>query len=185
MTTTSTKVFLDSVRAIRTLPDRTAKTAVKLNTANGKANAEKSVKQATNGSARLRNAGANASVGGRVVGKKGATLAVSAKVLPDGTTGRLSAVGPWQLIENDSEQHFIGPAGLDKTIGGGKSGRKAAKARTGRATALRTPFGLKRWVYVKGTKGKHPWGKARDKTTREAPQALRQANAIEVKKVIR
>lgn len=185
MTTTSTKQFVKSVQSLKGLPEKTAKTAVKLNTATGKANAERSVKAATHGKARLRNAGADVRAGTRVVGKRGAALTVKAKLEKNGTQGFVSAVGPWQLIENDSKQHFIGPAGVTKTAAGAKSGRKSAKARVGRAKALRTPYGLKRWVYVKGTKGKHPWKKAFDRTAAEAPNALKQASKVEVAKLIR
>jgi hypothetical protein len=185
MTTTSTKEFVRAVNSIRPLPERTARAAVKLNAAAGKENAEKAVKAATNGSARLRNAGANVRAGARVVGKRGATLSVSSKLEKGGTQAFVKAVGPWQLIEYPTKQHFIGPAGVKKTAAGARSGRTSAKARVGRATALRTPYGLKRWVYVKGTKGKFPWAKALAKTTAEAPRSLARASKLEVAKVVR
>jgi hypothetical protein len=185
VTTTSTKQFVKAVQGIRTLPEKTAKTAVKLNAATAVSNADKSVKSATNSQATLRNAGATVRAGTRVVGKRGAKLTVTSKLENNGTQAFIKAVGPWQLVENDTKQHFIGPAGVTKTAKGSRSGRASARARVGRAKALRTPYGIKRWVYVRGTKGKHPWKRAFDKTAAEAPKALAQASKIEVAKVVR
>lgn len=190
-TSTSTKQFAKKINELTKVPERVAYTAVAVNVKNAAANAEKAVKDATNGSGRLRNAGAlvraggNETAKGRVVGKTGAKLSVSKVVTPDRKSGIIAALGPWQLIEYPTKQHFIGPAGLAKTATGAKSGRSGAKAREGRAKALRTPYGIKRWVYVKGTKGKFPWKKARDKTTREAPLAVKKAAEVELAKVFR
>lgn len=186
-TTTSTAVFARKINQLQKVPDRIALTAVKVNVKNAAVNADRAVKAATNGSARLRNVGAvvraPGQAQGRVVGRKGATLKVAAKVSPGGKSGTVRAVGPWQLIEYPTKQHFIGPAGVKKTATGSKSGRAGAKAREGRAKALKTPYGIKRWVYVKGTRGKFPWRKAKDKTAREAPTAMRQAAQAEFRKL--
>lgn len=188
-TSTSTKQFARKINELTKVPDRVALTAVRVNVKNAATNADKAVKTATNGSARLRNAGAvvraPGAAQGRVVGRKGAKLSVSSKVNPNGTSGTVKAIGPWQLIEYPTKQHFIGPAGVTKTATGSRSGRSGAKARDGRAKALKTPFGIKRWVYVKGTKGKFPWRKAAAKTSREASTAMKKAAEIELAKVFR
>lgn len=159
-------------RKIASLPktiDRATKDVVKNNASLAKRNAEGELRSATKGSNRLSNAGALVRAGEsrQVVGRAGASLKVA--VIPEANQARIlvSAVGPWQLIESPTKRHFIGPAGFDKGIANGKSGRKTEKARQGRAKALRTPFGLKRWVETPGTKGKHPWRKAFVKTQRQ------------------
>ncbi len=196
-TSTSTKQFARKVAELTKVPLRVSTVAVKVNVKNGAGNAERAVRAATGGSARLRNAGAVVRAPGssRVVGVKGAKLTVSSKVQGNGQAGTLRAVGPWQLIEYPTQKHDIGPAGLGKDVLSGptlsgralksKSGRAGAKTRQGRATALRTPYGLKRRVHVKGTRGKYPWRKAREKTTREAPAALHKAAFAELTKVFR
>lgn len=207
--------FARKINELTKVPDRVASAAVKINVNNGVANAKREVAAATGGSSKLRNAGALVRAGEsrKVVGVKGAKLSVSAKLngtkavgptsfsggglsgvavstgpVSSGsaaTGGLISAVGPWQLIEYPTKQHFIGPAGLRKTVAGAKSGRTTVKAREGRAKAVRTPFGPKRFVYVKGTKGKFPWRKAAAKTVREASLAMQKASDIEMAKVFR
>lgn len=188
-TSSSPAQFARKINQLQKVPDRVALTAVRVNVKNAATNADKAVKAATNGTSRLRNAGAvvraPGAAQGRVVGRKGAKLSVSSKLGPSGTSGTVSAVGPWQLIEGPTKQHFIGPAGVKKTVTGSKSGRSGTKAREGRAKALKTPYGIKRWVYVKGTKGKFPWRKAAAKTSREAPLEMKKAAEIELAKVFR
>ena len=191
-------VFARKVNELTKVPERVALTAVRVNAKNAASNAEKSVRSATNGSGRLRNAGALVRAPGsqrRVVGRKGARLGVSAKVAPSGKYATLRALGPWQLVEYPTVSHEIGPAGQTKDLLSGptlsgrklksKSGRAGAKGRQGRAKALRTPYGLKRRVFVKGTKGKYPWRVAKLKTYREAPLAVKKAAAVELAKVFR
>ena len=188
-TSSSPAQFARKINQLTKVPERVALTAVRVNVKNGATNADKAVRTATNGSSRLRNAGAvvraPGAAQGRVVGRKGAKLSVSSKVNPGGTTGTVKAVGPWQLIEGPTKQHFIGPAGVARTATGSRSGRATARSREGRAKALKTPFGIKRWVYVKGTKGKFPWRKAADKTSREASSAMKTAAEVELTKVFR
>jgi len=190
--------FVLKVNELTKVPERVALTAVRVNAKNAGSNAEKSVRSATNGSGRLRNAGALVRAPGaqrRVVGRKGARLRVSTRVAPGGQFATIKALGPWQLIEYPTVSHEIGPSGQTKDVLAGptlsgrklksKSGRAGAKGRQGRAKALRTPYGLKRRVYVKGTKGKFPWRAARLKTYREAPLAIKKAATAELAKVFR
>lgn len=191
MATTSTQRFARAFQALPKLAETTAKVAVVEQAKNGKANAEKSVRDATNGKARLRNAGPLIRSGTRVVGKKGAPLTVRTKPRSDGTQ-LVSAEGPWPLIENDTKRHFIGAAGLSKkelgigfVVSRSKSGRSTAKGRLGRARAIRTPYGLRRYAEVAGTKGKKPWQKAFKKTAAEAPQVLKKVSQEQTAKMIR
>jgi len=186
-TSKSTAEFARKIHELTKVPARVEKLAVRSNARTAKGNAENAVRAATGGSAKLRNAGALVRAPGvsRVVGTKGAKLTVSSKLATSGNAATVKAVGPWQLIEYPTKQHFIGPAGLAKVTKGSKSGRSTAKARDGRATAVKTPYGLKRFVYVKGTRGKFPWKKAREKTEREAPLAVKKFAAAEMAKVFR
>jgi len=158
-------------RKIQQLPaaiDKATREVTKHNAAAAKRNAEAELRRATGGSMRLSNAGALVRAGDsrRVVGRTGVPLKVITK--PESEARVLvSAVGPWQLIESPTKGHFIGPAGVAKTEKKSKSGRAGVKARQGRAKALKTPYGIKRWVYTPGTKGKKPWRKAFDKTRRD------------------
>lgn len=184
--------FAERIDKYQKATGKIGSTAVKINAANAKANAEQALRDATGGTAFLRNAGANVRNGdGRVVGKGGAKLSVSAKITED--VAFLSAVGPWQLIEYPTDQHFIDPAGQAKVILEGpvlgkkrltsKGGRSGAKARTGRAKALSTPFGPRAHVLTKGTKGKLPWHKGLAKTEAEASQGLKKAADLELGKI--
>lgn len=181
---------------VQQVPAVASKAAVKATAQIAKANAENAVRAATNGSGRLRNTGANVRglKGPRVVGKAGSNLTVSAKLENNGEQAFVKAVGAWQLIEGDTQAHEIGPAGQAKTVLFGptvsgkvlksKSGRAGAKAREGRAKALRTPYGLKRRVFQKGTKGKHPWAKAKQKTIAEVPATLQKVTHDELVKAL-
>lgn len=185
--TTSTTVaqFTQRINKYQAAMGKIGSTAVVINAATAKANAEQAVKAVTGGTSRLRSAGANVKTEGRVVGKAGAALSVSSKLEKDGTQAFIKAVGPWQLIEYPTAQHDIGAAGQAKQILEGpvlgkkrltsKSGRAGAKTRAGRAKALRTPFGPRARVLVKGTRGKEPWHKALKKTEAEAAQGLKRA----------
>jgi hypothetical protein len=193
-TSTTVAQFVGRIQKYEQAVAKIGPTAVKLNAANAKANAEASVREATGGSGRLRNAGAlqrGITGTGHVVGRKGAELTVRTRIGEESAS--VSAVGPWQLIEYPTAAHYIAPAGKAQAILAGptlngkplksKSGRATAKGRTGRAKALRTPFGLKAHVVSRGTKGKRPWHKAYEKTTAEAPQGLKRAADAELGKL--
>lgn len=175
-------------RKIKNLPaavERGTHEVVAQNAVTAKRNAEQEVKAATKGSSRLSNAGALVRVGEsrQVVGRKGADLKVITKRQGPART-LVSAVGPWQLIESPTKQHFIGPAGFRRTAAGSRSGRSSASARQGRAKALRTPYGIKRWVYVRGTRGKRPWGRAFLKTQRDVAQPSKRIMSNAVKRAL-
>lgn len=68
---------------------------------------------------------------------------------PEGATSLVRAVGPWQLVENDTQPHDIRP-------GQTRSGRN----RSGGAKALTIDGEL--YAYANqtgGSKGRHPWAK--------------------------
>lgn len=163
-------------------------------------------------SGRLKNAGAlvrAGAAGSRVVGRRGASLGVSKKPLGKGQIG-VRATGPWQLIETNNAPHVISPAGAGKlrlagparpavrpqrgaegpVLRGGRSprtasGRTTVTARSGRAKALRTPWGLKAYVVHRGTKGRRPWAKAAERTIKAAPATLQRVTRDEVAAVMR
>lgn len=198
----SSKNAAEFVGKLTKLPQavqKAQKQAVRANASLARKNAEAEVRRVAGADARLSGAGGLVRAGTRVVGRKGAKLSVGTKPQQGGDAELVYAIGAWPLVENDMPRHEIGPSGQDKeTLFGpaltksgrakklkSASGKATAKGRTGRAKALRTPYGLKRRVMHPGTKGKKPWAKAAKKTAADAPKALKQAMETELKKVIR
>lgn len=187
--------FAAKIQRLQQVSELAAKRAVEANRRMAVANAERELRRAAP-SGRLRNtgkqvAGATTTRGGRA----GSNLKVASKLEQRGTRAFVRAVGAWQLIEFPTAPHYIDPAGLAKTRVAGptvsgrvlksRGGRSSAQGRAGRGRALSTPHGPRRRVLVKGTRGKQPWGKAFERTTDDAPKALRAAAHAELEKVFR
>jgi hypothetical protein len=91
----------------------------------------------------------------RGVGKRGARLSVRYDV--KNGVALVRAVGPWQLIENDTKAHDIFP--------------KKRRARGGKRVAVLTPQGPRASAHSRGTRGKHPWAKGVERGTPAATLA--------------
>jgi len=104
----------------------------------------------------------------RGVGKAGARLSV--RTIPE--TGvdpavLVQAVGPWQIIEGDTQPHTILPRGVGRARGRSRAARHAAKQQLYEAlfggggfagvTPLAMPWGPRFRALHPGTTGKHPW----------------------------
>jgi hypothetical protein len=96
-------------------------------------------------------AGAPASLRG--VGKSGAKLGVRYTLSGSETnpSAKLRATGPWQLIEENTSPHTIGPK------------RRGKGARSPRRCRRHSGIGPRAVVHHPGTKGKHPWAKGVEK----------------------
>lgn len=86
----------------------------------------------------------------------------------------VKAVGPWQLIENDTRPHRI----VSRYSGGTRSRRaqtgvfgpiRPGSIRGGRRAVVLTPYGYRRYARHPGTRGKHPWQKAMNRATPRIP----------------
>ncbi len=169
-------------RKVALLPTTLEKARVQVARSNariGRANAEAQMRQDVNSRGVVTNAGKNVkSDTGFVVGKAGAKLSVKTRQ-GQSETFLVSAVGPWQLVNNRARPHIISPAGQSKIDLIGPldptrrkklrtvSGRQTIVGRKGRATVLKTPYGYKRYVKHPGHSGKKTWQKALGKTKKD------------------
>lgn len=159
-------------------------------------NAQRQIRRDTNSASVVTNAGRLVAGGDGRRRPGGAKLNVYRKQFK-GATPMVArywvwAGGPWQLIENPAQPHLILPAGGSKVrlegpflrtgrrkpgVAGpmepgirmpvSRAGRTTEKGRAGRAKALKTPHGLKAYVYAPKRKGKKSWAKALTKTRGE------------------
>jgi hypothetical protein len=95
-------------------------------------------------------AGAPASLRG--VGKSGAKLGVRYTLSGSETnpSAKLRATGPWQLIEENTSPHTIGP-------------KRRGRARGRRGAVVVPGTGPRAVVHHPGTQGKHSWAKGVDR----------------------
>lgn len=116
------------------------------------------------------------------VGKTGARVGAKYSVRGgDSPTGLVTAIGPLQLIERDTQEHGELPRSVGRIQGRRtKEARYAAKQRLynalfgsggfSGATPLSTPYGPRYRVQHPGTRGKHPFERAVDATVPDAPR---------------
>lgn len=187
--------FLNKVNSLPDAMETIAEKAIRANAKTARENALKEARKAAGGDLILGHAGALLRAGdGRVVGRKGARLNVTDKPV-QGVAGwrRVSAEGPWPLINNDLEAHEVFPAGYDKELEIGpvppgqrrkktRSGRAGAKTRAGRSKALRTPLGPRRRAFIPRIRGKRIWQRAQKQTERQVEGTVKKLAQDELRK---
>jgi hypothetical protein len=121
-----------------------------------------------------------------LTGKKGR---LGARYTVGTARAELKAIGPWQLIEYDTERHIITSKGLQ----GSRQSRQAdvtagrsLRIRGGaRGTRLRTPAGPRFYVRHPGTKGQYPWKHGVDKVVPQLPAVAAKVYRAQIERVFR
>lgn len=142
----------------------------------------------------------------RNVGKNGARLGVRSQQVNVGGQMRsefvVKATGPWQLVENGTVPHGIGPRSWGGTRKArrqlaeelaaepGSRGQVAAftrhRRRAGKgAEALKIGGTLREYAMHPGTRGKHPWKIGKDYAQRTVPLAVAEQIRAEIRQVFR